>query len=76
MIKWWFWLNFVYLMEIVCVIGEFLYIYVYLLFFFKDNLLLIIEVYCYFLMIEIGDLIGFVFCFIINCFVIDSKRIK
>lgn len=48
MIKWWFWLNFVYLMEIVCVIGEFLYIYVYLLFFFKDNLLLIIEVYCYF----------------------------
>lgn len=47
MIKWWFWLNSAYLMEIVRVIGEFLYIHVYLLFLPKDNLLSIIEAYCY-----------------------------
>lgn len=76
MIKWWFWLNSAYLMEIVRVIGEFLYIHVYLLFLPKDNLLSIIEAYCYLLMIEIGDLIGLVPCFIMNCFVIDSKRTK
>lgn len=74
MIKWWFWLNSAYLKEIVRVIGEFLYIHVYLLFLPKDNLLSIIEAYCYLLMI--GDLIGLVPCFIMNCFVIDSKRTK
>lgn len=71
-------MNTAYLMEIVRVIGEFLYtsIHVYLLFLPKDNLLSIIEAYCYLLMIEIGDLIGLVPCFIMNCFVIDSKRTK
>lgn len=67
-------MNSAYLMEIVRVIGEFLYIHVYLLFLPKDNLLSIIEAYCYLLMI--GDLIGLVPCFIMNCFVIDSKRTK
>lgn len=48
----------------------------YMLLLHKDNLLSIIEAYCYLLMIEIGDLIGLVLCFIMNCFVIDSRRTK